>query len=367
MNNGQSRAQTAPTATVNEPAETAESLLDKVLAATAQTSRRFSLDEMGDMADTVARSGLYKMTGAQVMVLMLLCDAEGLHPIEAVKRYHIFDGRISMRSDAMMAEFQKNKGRIEWTKDTNTECEAVLFHPIHCPKGQAVSFTIEDADKAGLTGKANWKNHPRPMLRARVITHGIRMVLPGVIVGVYTPDEIEEFAPREAPPVPRREPSRRENHPPVAETVSELRANAQQAPAPAPAREPEPPAVSHVEPPRQAATEWGKWIAEAVEDFNAELAKVAESQPENVGLRTTVKRQQVINAVITRAIKDDLIVEAAVVNSKGKRDGEAMARAMSELWDNEVEFVPTAVGDYLANKMTELLPKDAPAAVTEEV
>ena len=190
------------------------------------------------------------------------------------------------------------------------------------------------------------------MLRARVITNGIRMVLPGVVVGIYTPDEVEEFAPREAPPSPRREPSRRENHPPVAETVSELRANAQQAPAPAPAREPEPP--------RQAATAWGKWIAEAVEDFNAELAKVAESQPENVGLRTTVKRQQVINAVITRAIKDELIMEAHVVNAKGKRDGEAMARVMAELWDDEVEFVPTAVGDYLANKMIELLPKEAP-------
>ena len=65
MNNGQSWAQTAPASVVDQPAETAESLLDKVLAATAQTSRRFSLDEMGDMADTVARSGLYKMTGAQ--------------------------------------------------------------------------------------------------------------------------------------------------------------------------------------------------------------------------------------------------------------------------------------------------------------
>ena len=356
MNNGQSRAQTAPTATVNEPAETAESLLDKVLAATAQTSRRFSLDEMGNMADTVARSGLYKMTGAQVMVLMLLCDAEGLHPIEAVKRYHIFDGRISMRSDAMMAEFQKNKGRIEWTKDTNTECEAVLFHPIHCPKGQAVSFTIEDADKAGLTGKANWKNHPRPMLRARVITHGIRMVLPGVIVGVYTPDEIEEFAPQEATPSPRREPSRRENHPPVAETVAELGQHFTQQPA-------TPPPAS--EPTREARTEWGHWIAEAVTSFNQELAKVAESQPENLNLREPIKTQQVINAVITRAIKDDLLAERSILNERGKRANAKMAAAMGELWENEVEFVPNAVGDYLANKMIELLPKEAQAVQGE--
>ena len=327
--------------------------------------RRYSFDELANMADAVARSGLFKMNAPQALTLMMLSESLGLHPIQAMMRYHIFEGRPTMRSDAMLAEFQRQGGRIEWTKDTPTECEAILYHDQHCPKGKAVSFTMADAKAAGLAGKQVWQAHPRPMLRARVITTGIRMVMPGVIMGIYTPDEVEEFAPRELGPLtrrefamddpsrqPRREAAKRENHPPVAETVSELRANAQQAPAPAPAREPEPP--------RQAATEWGRWIAEAVEDFNAELAKVAESQPENVGLRTTVKRQQVINAVITRAIKDDLIVEAAVLNSKGKRDGEAMARAMGELWDDEVEFVPTAVGDYLASKMIELLPKEAP-------
>ena len=110
---------------------------------------------------------------------MLLCDAEGLHPIEAVKRYHIFDGRISMRSDAMLADFQKSKGRVEWTKDTATECEAIFSHPVHYPKGKAVSFTWDDAQRAALTGKDNWKKYPSSMLRARVITNGIRMVLPG--------------------------------------------------------------------------------------------------------------------------------------------------------------------------------------------
>ena len=149
MSNGQSRAQTAPTATVDQPAETAESLLDKVLAATAQTSRRFSLDEMGDMADTVARSGLYKMTGAQVMVLMLLCDAEGLHPIEAVKRYHIFDGKISMRSDAMLADFQKSKGRVEWIKDTATECEAIFSSSGPLPERQSRLVYLGRCPKGG--------------------------------------------------------------------------------------------------------------------------------------------------------------------------------------------------------------------------
>ena len=159
---------------------------------------------------------------------------------------------------------------------------------------------------------------------------------------------------------PRREPARRENHPPVSETVAEMRARAQAPAEPALAREPEPP--------RQAATEWGKWIAEAVEDFNQELAKVAETQPENLKLRAPIKRQQVINAVITRAIKDELIAEGyGAQQARAARDGEAMARAAAnQFWDNEVELVPTAVGDYLANKMIELLPKEAARRWLEE-
>jgi hypothetical protein len=46
---------------------------------------------------------------------------------------------------------------------------------------------------AGLTGKQTWKQYPRQMLRARVISEGIRTVYPGVAVGIYTPEEVNDF------------------------------------------------------------------------------------------------------------------------------------------------------------------------------
>ena len=33
------------------------------------------------------------------------------------------------------------------------------------------------------------------MLRARCVSEGVRAILPGVVMGVYTPDETEEFTP----------------------------------------------------------------------------------------------------------------------------------------------------------------------------
>ncbi|MEW6097488.1 MAG: hypothetical protein AB1567_13365, partial [bacterium] len=43
--------------------------------------------------------------------------------------------------------------------------------------------------------KDNWKHYPRQMLRSRVISEGVRTVLPGCNVGFYTVEEVQDFAP----------------------------------------------------------------------------------------------------------------------------------------------------------------------------
>ena len=44
-----------------------------------------------------------------------------------------------------------------------------------------------------MTGKDNYKKFPRQMLRARVISEGVRAVYPGVLQGMYTPEEVQAF------------------------------------------------------------------------------------------------------------------------------------------------------------------------------
>jgi hypothetical protein len=66
---------------------------------------------------------------------------------------------------------------------------------------------MQRAKEAGLTGKDNYKKFPRQMLRARVISEGVRAVYPGVLQGMYTPEEVGEFdAPRTAPRSVKAEP-----------------------------------------------------------------------------------------------------------------------------------------------------------------
>jgi hypothetical protein len=49
------------------------------------------------------------------------------------------------------------------------------------------------AERAGLTKNPTWKQYPRQMLRARVISEGVRAVFPGVAVGLYTSEEVQDM------------------------------------------------------------------------------------------------------------------------------------------------------------------------------
>jgi hypothetical protein len=152
----------------------------------------FSLSDLWTMAHAVAASGLFSGIKSQASAysLMLLCEAEGIHPIQAVRRYHIFDGKVSMRADAMQADFQANGGKIAWHQTTKAIAEATFSHAKHNPEGFRLSVQIEDFKH--LCSKDNWKNNPAAMLRARLVTQGVKMIDPAVVVGLYTQDELEE-------------------------------------------------------------------------------------------------------------------------------------------------------------------------------
>jgi hypothetical protein len=149
-------------------------------------------NEMEKMAVAVAKSGLFGMkTPEQALALMLLAQAEGLHPAIAARDYHVIQGRPALKADAMLARFQQAGGKVTWNAYTDTEVSGTFSHP----QGGSiiVAWTLAQAKAAGLTGKDVWKQYPRAMLRARVISEGIRTVYPGVSVGAYTPEEIEDF------------------------------------------------------------------------------------------------------------------------------------------------------------------------------
>ncbi len=154
-----------------------------------------ALNEVKAMADAAARSGLFPSlrTPEAAFTLMMLCQAEGLHPIQALRRFDIVQGRPALKSDAMLGEFQQRGGTVEWLQHDAEACRAVFAAP-GLAKPVTVTWTMEDAKRAGLAGKSGpWQQYPRQMLRARVISEGIRMAMPAVVVGLYAPEEVQDF------------------------------------------------------------------------------------------------------------------------------------------------------------------------------
>jgi hypothetical protein len=171
----------------------------------------WSLAEIERAAQYIAKSGLFGVKDpVQAVALMLLAQAEGTHPARAVQEYHIINGRPALRADAMLARFLAAGGRVEWHVLTDERAEATFSHP----QGGTVrlAWTLEDAKRAGLLDKkdGNWHRYPRAMLRARLISEGVRTVYPGVATGVYTPEEVMDLpepaqvvsAPTPAPTTP---------------------------------------------------------------------------------------------------------------------------------------------------------------------
>ena len=173
---------------------------------TQQVNTQVALGDMQVMANAIVKSGLFGMkTPDQALALMIVATAEGRHPGSVASDYHIIQGRASLKSDSMLARFQQSGGRVEWHDHTNEKVSATFSHP--AGGSLRIDWDMARAKAAGLGGKDNWRSYPRQMLRARVISEGVRATFPAVLNGMYTPEEVGEFdAPRTAPRSVKAEP-----------------------------------------------------------------------------------------------------------------------------------------------------------------
>jgi hypothetical protein len=175
--------------------------------ANVKGNRMNALVPLGDlekMAQVVVGSKLFGVeTVEQAMTLMLLCQAENVHPMIALRDYHIVEGKPALKADAMLARFQAGGGKVEWEVYTDTKVSAYFSHPAS-PKPVLIEWSLESAAKVqvynrkkggweAMTNKHTWKSYPRQMLKARVISEGVRATNPGVAVGIYTVEETQDF------------------------------------------------------------------------------------------------------------------------------------------------------------------------------
>lgn len=161
------------------------------------------LSDMQVMSESIARSGLFGMkTADQALALMLVAQAEGMHPATITQDYDIIQGKACRKSHSVMARFQQTGGKVEWHELTDRLADATFSHP--AGGALRMSWTWQQAESAKLTGKDNWRNYPRAMLRSRLIAEAIRAVYPAALGGMLLAEEAQDL-PDDAQTMPRAE------------------------------------------------------------------------------------------------------------------------------------------------------------------
>jgi hypothetical protein len=303
----------------------------------------YTLNDLVIMAEMVAKSGLFKdvRTTEAAFTLMLLCQAEGLHPIQAMRIYDIIDGKPAMKSAAMQARFQARGGTVQWVQTDGEVCEVIFHHPRFCPNGKVVTVTLRELCDNGvaLTGsydgrpaklKTNYQRHPDSMLRARCISKGVRMIDPEVVTGLHTPEELIDMrdeSPAAALPIPRfGQPSAR---PPAL--------------APAPRKNP-----------------WQEYATGVVNNANDALndeCAVHNVKDRKGWAKLVGHPAQLTQVVVSEALIQEppLILRADVDQDKkpGTRDPVKCARVAAGLYDSHREWVEETVEAYIHVKCRE--------------
>ena len=168
------------------------------------------------MGDEIAIAGFCGCKNkSQGRVLAMACIAKKNDPLTLSQTYHIIHGRLSMKSDAMLARFNAIGGRHEIIERSDEAAEVVLHHQgrsnrfrltwddvknepfvYNGKEDQVVALIL--AGKHDQLAKQLKPKYATPrarmqMLWARVVSDGVTATAPQVNAGTYTPEEIDDF------------------------------------------------------------------------------------------------------------------------------------------------------------------------------
>lgn len=156
-----------------------------------------SLTEAMEFSKMICNSELvpssFRGKAESVLIAIQMGAEIGLHPIQALQNIAVINGRPSLWGDAMLALCMSHPqwGEIiEEHDDTSATCHIVRRgREMH-----SVKFSIDDAKRAGLWGKAGpWTTYPKRMLQMRARGFALRDTFPDALKGLCSAEEQQDI------------------------------------------------------------------------------------------------------------------------------------------------------------------------------
>lgn len=147
------------------------------------------------VTDFVPRA--YRDRPETVLAAILTGRELGIGPMQALRDIHMIDGRPALAAHLQLAMLRRGHGkaRIEILESESTDKRAFIrARRVDTGEEAAVEWTLEEADRAGLTAKNNWRQYPADMLWSRCVGRLSRRLASDLIAGMpYTAEEVADF------------------------------------------------------------------------------------------------------------------------------------------------------------------------------
>lgn len=147
-----------------------------------------------ELAGWIAKSDLaprdYKDKPQNVLIAMQMGFEVGLSPMQAIQNIAVINGRPSIWGDAMLGICQNHRDFESIDENQSTNEKGVCIVKRRGMEPQTRTFTVQDAQKAGLWGKSGpWQTAPTRMLKLRARAFALRDTFADALRGLQSAEE----------------------------------------------------------------------------------------------------------------------------------------------------------------------------------
>lgn len=168
------------------------------------TGERFSLtpkslDEAMRFAEILSESTIvpkdFARNPGNILVAIQWGLELGLQPMQAMQNIAVINGRPSLWGDAVIG-IVRSSPVCEYIYESDDGDTATCRVKRRGEDEQIRTFSMEDAQKAGLQGKQGpWTQYPKRMRQMRARAFALRDVFPDVLRGMPIAEEVQDMAP----------------------------------------------------------------------------------------------------------------------------------------------------------------------------
>jgi hypothetical protein len=140
----------------------------------------------------------YRNKPEEVFACLMYGRELGLGPMTALQQINVIRGKPSLAPESMRSRVFAAGHRIDTAEYGDDR--VVLVGTRTNGATATVTWTLDDARRAGLANGESWRRYPRAMLLARATSELCRLLFPDVISGAsYTPEELEAIGGDDGP------------------------------------------------------------------------------------------------------------------------------------------------------------------------